>query len=80
MSDRDESAREETRSGGSEAPTERAEERMREEFAGVRTLHLPMHAVLRIEEVEKRGTCMIRDRESGEKVTPFPLAPGKKPG
>ena len=56
------------------------EERVREEFADVRTLHLPMHSVIRIEEVEKRGACTIRDRDSGEKVTPFPLAPGKKPG
>lgn len=56
------------------------EERMRQEFQSVKALHLPMHAVIRIEEVEKRGACLIRDRESGEKVTPFPLAPGKKPG
>ena len=56
------------------------EERMREEFANVRTLHLPMHSVIRIEEVEKRGTAVIRDRDSGEKITPFPPAPGKKPG
>ena len=54
------------------------EERVREEFEGVKTLHIPMHNVIRIEEVEKRGSCMIRDRESGEKVTPFPLSPGKK--
>ena len=56
------------------------EERMREEFEGVRTLHLPMHSVIRIEEVEKRGACMIRDSESGEKIMPFPVAPGRKPG
>ena len=54
------------------------EERMRDEFAGVKVLHLPMHAVVRIEEVEKRGTCLIRDRESGEKITPFPLSPPGK--
>ncbi len=51
------------------------EERMRQEFANARVLHLPIQAVLRIEEVEKRGQCLIRDRESGEKVTPFPLSP-----
>ncbi|MEM9303765.1 MAG: DUF1820 family protein [Pseudomonadota bacterium] len=56
------------------------EERMREEFADVRTLHLPMHSVIRVEEVDRRGACTIRDSESGEKVTPFPIAPGKKPG
>lgn len=56
------------------------EERMREEFAGVKTLHLPMHSVIRIEEVEKRGTCVIRDSESGEKIMPFPLTPPKAKG
>lgn len=54
------------------------EERMRDEFAGTRILHLPMHSVVRIEEVEKRGTCLIRDRESGEKIMPFPLSPPRK--
>lgn len=51
------------------------EEKMRQEFAGARVLHLPMQSIVRIEEVEKRGKCMIRDRESGEKVTPFPVPP-----
>lgn len=51
------------------------EERMRDEFEGVETLYLPMHGVLSIEKVRKRGKAVIRDRESGEKVTPFPLSP-----
>lgn len=51
------------------------EERMRQEFEGARVLHLPIQSVLRVEEVDKRGQCLIRDRESGEKVTPFPLSP-----
>jgi hypothetical protein len=51
------------------------EERMRQEFADARVLHLPIQSVLRVEEVEKRGPCLIRDRESGEKVTPFPISP-----
>ena len=52
------------------------EERMRDEFDGVEVLHLPMHSVLRVEQVKKKGQAVIRDRESGEKVTPFPLQPG----
>jgi hypothetical protein len=51
------------------------EERMRQEFEGARVLHLPIQTILRIEEVDKRGPCLIRDREAGEKVTPFPLSP-----
>lgn len=51
------------------------EEKMRKEFENARVLHLPIQSILRIEEVEKRGQCLIRDRETGEKVTPFPLSP-----
>jgi len=35
-----------------------------------------LHSVLRVEEVMKKGPSVIRDRESGEKVTPFPVQPG----
>jgi len=52
------------------------EEKMRDEFDGVEILYLPMHSVLRIEQVRKKGQAVIRDRESGEKVTPFPISPG----
>jgi len=52
------------------------EEKMRDEFDGVEILHLPMHSVLRVEQVKKKGPAVIRDRESGEKVTPFPIQPG----
>ncbi|MCD9033744.1 DUF1820 family protein [Luteimonas sp. Y-2-2-4F] len=50
------------------------EERLRAEFGDTRVLHLPMQAVLRVEEVERKGQSAIRDAESGERVvTPFPL-------
>ncbi|GAB3346742.1 DUF1820 family protein [Marilutibacter aestuarii] len=53
------------------------EERLRDEFGDTRVLHLPMQSIVRIEEVEKRGSATIRDAGSGEKVvTPFPV-PGK---
>ena len=52
------------------------EEKMRDEFEGVEVLHLPMHSVLRVEQVKKKGQAVIRDRESGEKVMPFPVQPG----
>ncbi len=54
------------------------EEKMRSEFEGVEVLHLPMHSVLRVEQVRKKGQAVIRDRESGEKVTPFPMTPGSR--
>jgi hypothetical protein len=50
------------------------EERLRDEFGNTKKLHLPMQAVLRVEEVERKGQSAIRDAEGGEKVvTPFPL-------
>jgi hypothetical protein len=52
------------------------EEKMRDEFEGVEVLHVPIHSVLRVEQVKRKGQSVIRDRESGEKVTPFPLPPG----
>lgn len=54
------------------------EEKMRDEFSGAKVMHLPIQSVLRIEEVEKRGKCLIRDRQSGENVTPFPMSPSSK--
>ena len=49
------------------------EERLREEFEDVEVLHIPIHSVIRVEQVKKRGTCVIRDSRSGEKVTQLPL-------
>ncbi|MDI3262494.1 MAG: DUF1820 family protein [Fulvimonas sp.] len=51
------------------------EERLREEFKDTRVLHLPMQAVVRIEEVERKGAMHIRDAMGGEKITPFPMPP-----
>ena len=51
------------------------EEKMRDEFKDARVLHLPMQSVLRVEEVEQRGHCLIRVRVYGEKVTQFPVPP-----
>jgi hypothetical protein len=48
------------------------EERIQMEFAGVKKTFLPMHYVLRIDEVEKQGTSKITAVESGN-VTQFPM-------
>lgn len=50
-----------------------SEEKLRKEFAGVQRTFLPLHAVIRIDEVEKEGISTIRPGgESGDNVTPFP--------
>jgi len=54
------------------------EEKMRDEFADVEVMHLPAHAIVRVEKVKKRGACVIRDSKSGEKVTPLPVGNPRK--
>ncbi len=62
-----------------------AEERIKSEFEGVKRSYLPMHSVLRIDEVSKRGTSKITQYDGN--VTPFPSPvyapsagdPGRKP-
>ncbi|MDO5610909.1 MAG: DUF1820 family protein [Pseudomonadota bacterium] len=49
------------------------EERLRDEFSDTRALHLPMHNVLRVEEVAQRGASKIQDsRDPARVVMPFP--------
>lgn len=60
-----------------------SEEALRTEFGGARRLFLPLHAILRIEEVEKEGPVRVRPaKEPAAIVTPFPIPifpPGKGP-
>ena len=55
-----------------------SEERLKTEFEGVKRTFIPLHAVLRIDEVEKAGRGRITT--GAGKVAPFPMAmvgPGK---
>lgn len=49
-----------------------AEERIKTEFAGVRRSFLPLHSILRIDEVEKQGVSKITAAEGGN-VAQFPI-------
>ena len=49
-----------------------SEDRLRNEFEGVQRSFIPMHAIVRIDEVEKEGVAKISDSK-GEKITPFPI-------
>jgi hypothetical protein len=49
-----------------------SEDRLRSEFDGVQRSFIPMHAIIRIDEVEKEGIAKITDSRGGN-VTPFPL-------
>lgn len=49
-----------------------SEERLKNEFDGVQRTFIPMHAVLRIDEVEKAGRGRIT--AGSGKIAPFPIA------
>ncbi len=59
------------------------EERIKTEFEGVKRSFLPMHSVLRIDEVSKRGSSKITQFEGNVAAFPSPLYaspvdPGRK--
>lgn len=54
-----------------------SEESLKTEFAGVTRTYIPMHAVIRIDEVEKLGHSKIT-AAGDAKVMPFPLYSGGK--
>lgn len=51
-----------------------SEERLKDEFAGVKRSYIPMHSVIRIDEVEKRGTAKILSLD-GEAASVSVLSP-----
>ena len=63
-----------------------SEERLKTEFSGVSRTSIPMHAVIRIDQVDKQGVNKIVPVGEGKghgNVTPFPMpmfTPGGDPG
>ena len=60
-----------------------SEERIKSEFSGVKRTFLPLHSVLRIDEVKKQGVSKITALEGGASVAQFPMPlysvpPGEK--
>jgi len=51
-----------------------AEERLKNEFDKVARSYIPMHSIVRIDEVEKEGPSKIVDSAGGDKVARFPGA------
>lgn len=57
-----------------------SEERLKTEFTGVRRTYIPMHCVIRIDQVEREGPGRIAPLQGDGKVASFPMpvqAPGK---
>ena len=55
------------------------EDKLRTEFEGVQRSFIPMHAVIRIDEVEKEGVAKVTE-SSGTNITPFPVPMPKDSG
>jgi hypothetical protein len=49
-----------------------AEEKLKSEFCSIKRSFIPVHSVVRIDEVEKEGVCKITDMKTGDNVTKFP--------
>jgi len=49
-----------------------SEEKIKSEFKGVKRTYLPMHSIVRIDEVEKQGVSKISKVEGGN-VAQFPM-------
>ncbi|HET7306198.1 MAG TPA: DUF1820 family protein [Gammaproteobacteria bacterium] len=48
------------------------EERLKTEFEDVRRTYIPLHSIVRIDEVAKEGVAKVSEVEGGSNVTPFP--------
>ncbi len=55
-----------------------SEESLKHEFAGVKLFHVPIHAVIRIDEVDHEGIAKIVGSTEKGTISPFPvfLPPG----
>lgn len=49
-----------------------SEEKLKSEFEGVNRSYVPMHAIVRIDEVAKEGVSKISDAK-GSNIAPFPM-------
>ena len=49
-----------------------SEEKLKSEFTGVKRSYIPMHNIIRIDEVEKEGAVKISDVKAGDKIAQFP--------
>ena len=56
-----------------------SEERIQTEFEGVTRTYLPLHSIIRIDEVEKQGVSKVISAE-GSNVTQFPMPMYTPPG
>ncbi|NIB40105.1 DUF1820 family protein [Pseudomaricurvus alkylphenolicus] len=56
-----------------------SEEKLKSEFDQVSRSYIPMHSVIRIDEVDKEGPVKVTDIKGGDKVAQFPFPGGATP-
>ena len=52
-----------------------SEERLKQEFSAVNRTYIPLHAIVRIDEVQKEGVNKIIESKDSGNVAPFPMPP-----
>jgi len=51
-----------------------SQEKIKAEFANTKRSYIPMHAVIRIDEVDKQGTSKIKQADANAgNIAPFPI-------
>ena len=56
-----------------------SEEKLKNEFSGVKRSYIPLQAIIRIDEVDKEGSAKVSETPAGGNVSSFPF-PGINPG
>lgn len=60
--------------GKSSVVVDPSEENLKSEFKEVTRTYIPMHSIIRIDEVDKKGTAKVTDAgDKSENVMPFPV-------
>lgn len=52
-----------------------AEEKLKSQFEGVKRSFIPVHSIIRIDEVERVGTAKISEATGGSNIMHFPMPP-----
>jgi hypothetical protein len=55
-----------------------AEEKLKSEFSSIKRSFIPLHSIIRIDEVEKEGACKITEVKGSGNIAQFPY-PGAVP-
>ena len=50
-----------------------SEEKLKNEFASVKRSFIPMHSIVRIDEVEKEGQAKVSEIKTSDKIAQFPF-------